>query len=54
MLIQKEGDVDIRLGDVAQIEIGTTELNNLDPLQPGPSGVCRGVSRARHQRNRGG
>ena len=30
MLIQKEGDVDIRLGDVAQIEIGTTELNNLD------------------------
>ena len=30
MLIQKEGDVDIRLGDVAQIEIGTTELNSLD------------------------
>ena len=30
MLIQKEGDVDIRLGDVAEIEIGTTELNSLD------------------------
>ena len=30
MLIQKEGDVDIRLGDVAEIEIGTTELNNVD------------------------
>ena len=30
MLIQKDGEVDIRLGDVADIEIGTTELNNLD------------------------
>ena len=30
MLIQNDGNSEIRLGDVAEIEIGTTELNNLD------------------------
>ena len=30
MLIQNGGNSEIRLGDVAEIEIGTTELNNLD------------------------
>ena len=30
MLIQNDGDVDIRLGDVAEIEVGTTELNAVD------------------------
>ena len=30
MLIQNDSDADIRLGDVAEIEVGTTELNSVD------------------------
>ena len=30
MLIQNDSDADIRLGDVTEIEVGTTELNSVD------------------------